>query len=343
MMLAVLTAAGAVVLGALTHITGRLDQARTALHDGQVQMAQGQWQGAIRTLQRGRAAVQNLPWQHDLAEALERQLRQTRLGQADADRTAAADALHQLADRVRFLYGAEQLAPEALHELEIYCGAFWDKRGRVTDRLTAADGRGLEATVRDDLLDLAIFWADLQARLAPPEAKEQSRRQALTVLAQAEALFGPSPVLDEERKLHGGARQGPGPPTAAHGGNRSRQGTAWEHYALGRALLRTGDLERAAEEVRRAVRMQPQGLWPNFYQGLCAYKQGRYADAVTAYSVCIGAAPQAAGCFYNRALAFVALGRNEDALRDYDQALRLDSTLALAALNRELLQKGAKR
>jgi len=89
--------------------------------------------------------------------------------------------------------------------------------------------------------------------------------------------------------------------------------------------------------------MQPQGLWPNFYQGLCAYRQGRYADAVTAYSVCIGATPQAAGYFYNRALAFVALGRNEDALRDYDQALRLDPTLALAALNRELLQNGAKR
>jgi peptide/nickel transport system permease protein len=36
-------------------------------------------------------------------------------------------------------------------------------------------------------------------------------------------------------------------------------------------------------------------LWPNFYHGLCAYRRGRYADAVTAFSVCIGAAPDAAG------------------------------------------------
>jgi tetratricopeptide (TPR) repeat protein len=343
MMLAVLTAAGAVALGALTHINGRIDQARTALYDGQVQMAQGQWQGALRTLQRGHAASWGLPWQNDLARALARQLRRARQGQAAANRAAAADALHQLADRVRFLYGADQLAPEALRELETYCRAFWDKRRRATECLTAAGGGGLEAAVRDDLLDLAIFWADLQVRLAPPEEKEQGRRQALTVLAQAEVLCGPSPVLDEERRIHGGAGALPGTPTAARGGNRSDQGTAWEHYALGRALLRSGELERAAAEVRRAVRMQPQGLWPNFYQGLCAYRQGHYADAITAYSVCIGAAPQAAGCCYNRALAFVALGRTEDALRDFDQALRLDPTLALAALNRELLQNGAKR
>jgi tetratricopeptide (TPR) repeat protein len=340
MMLAVLTAAGAVALGALTHINGRLDQARTALYDGQLQMAQGQWRGAVRTLQRGRAAVRGLPWQHDLAETLERQLRRAQHGQADADRTAAVAALHQLADRVRFLYGADHLSPEALGELDAYCRAFWDKRDRVTKRLTATGRGGLDARVRDDLLDLAIFWADLQVRLAPSEQKEQGRRQALTVLAQAEALLGLSPVLDEERKIHSGPGPDRGPFTA---GNRSGPGTAWEHYALGRALLRTGELERASKELRRAVRMQPQGLWPNFYQGLCAYRQGRYADAVTAYSVCIGAAPQAAGCFYNRALAFVALGRTEDALRDYDQALRLDPTLALSALNRELLQKGAKR
>jgi tetratricopeptide (TPR) repeat protein len=108
--------------------------------------------------------------------------------------------------------------------------------------------------------------------------------------------------------------------------------------------LQSGDLERAATELRLAVRLQPQGLWPNFYQGLCACHLGRYADAVTAYSVCIGAAPEAAGClFYNRALAFDALGRTEQALADYDQALQLDPTLAVATLNRGMLHYRMKR
>jgi tetratricopeptide (TPR) repeat protein len=340
MMLAVVLAAGAVVLGAVSYLNQRLEQARAGLNDGQVLMAQGQWAGAVRALQRGQAAARDLPWQPDLAVELDRQLRLAEDGQAAADRTAAARDLHQLAERVRSLYGADQFPPEALRGLEARCRVFWEKRPRIMDRLRAA-GTALAPAVRDDLLDLAIFWADLQVRLASPAEQAQARRQARTVLAQAEALLGPSPVLDEERKLHGATSSPPGR-------SGTTQRTVWEHYALGRALLRRGELDRAAEEVERAVRMQPQGLWPNFYQGLCAYRQGRYAEAVTAYSVCIGAAPAgkpsaAAGCFYNRALALVALGRTEEALRDYDQALRLDPTLALAALNRELLHNRVKK
>ena len=80
-----------------------------------------------------------------------------------------------------------------------------------------------------------------------------------------------------------------------------------------------GKPDRALEQINQAVRLEPQGLWPNFYQGVCAYRLGRYADAVAAYSVCIGAAPEAVGClFYNRALAFDALGRTEQALDDYE-------------------------
>jgi eukaryotic-like serine/threonine-protein kinase len=340
MMFAVLIAAGAVALGAVSSFNQRLGQARDALHDGKALMAQGQWGGAIRALQRGQASARGLLWQQELRDSLDQQLRLAEQGQAGAARDAAARELNQLADRVRFLYGAEGVAPEeALRGLESPCRDLWDKRARVVRRLGAG-----APEVRDDLLDLAIFWADLRVRLARPAEPAQARREALTVLDQAEALFGPSPVLDEERKLHGGA----GLPRAGKGGG---WGTAWEHYALGRALLRSGDLKRAADEVARAVRLEPQGLWPNFYQGLCAYRQGRYEDAVTAYSVCIGAAPRnaegkasrAAGCFYNRALAFVALGRTKEALRDYDQARRLDPSLELDGLKRQLLLERAKQ
>jgi hypothetical protein len=56
--------------------------------------------------------------------------------------------------------------------------------------------------------------------------------------------------------------------------------------------------------------------------------------------VCIGAAPAAAGCFYNRALAFAGVGRTEQALDDLEHARRLDPTLAAAldALGRRLHQ-----
>jgi serine/threonine protein kinase/Flp pilus assembly protein TadD len=345
MMLAVFLAAGAVALGAVSHLTQRIEQARAALHDGQVQMTNGQWEGAMRTFQRGLAVARGIPWQRDLADELDRRLGQAEQARTGARRAAAICELHQLTDRVRFLYGANHFPPGSLRGLGALCRALWENRGRIVERLSPAGSPALEPVVRDDLLDLAVFWADLQVRLAPPAGKEEARRMALTVLAQAEALFGPSPVLNEERKLYGAPGRNPEPPdpTRSAGGTGPGEKTAWEHYALGRSLLRAGDLEGAAAEVGRAVRLQPQGLWPNFYQGLCAYRQGRYADAATAYSVCIGAAPEAANCFYNRALAFAALGRTEQALPDYDQALRLDPTLAIAALNRGLLHYRAQR
>jgi tetratricopeptide (TPR) repeat protein len=222
------------------------------------------------------------------------------------------------------------------------------------ERLGPGGGHPLEPGVRNDLYDLAIFWADLQVRLAPPDGKEAARREAQTVLAQAEAQLGPSPVLEAERKYYGTTDRAdtlvgptgtkafdPVGPTLLSA--RDAPPAAWDHYALARALLRSGDLGRAAEEAGRAVRLEPQGLWPNFYQGLCAYRLGRYADAVRAYSVCIGAAPEAACCFYNRALALEGLGDAEQALNDYGLALRLDPTLAAAALNRGMLHYRARR
>jgi serine/threonine protein kinase/tetratricopeptide (TPR) repeat protein len=335
MMLAVLTAAAAVAFGALSHVRQRLEEARTALIDGGALVARGEWEGAISTLSRGRAAARGVPFQRDLADELGRQLGLAEQARTAARRTAAGRELHQLADRVRFLYGANHVPPQIIRGLAAGCRAFWENRARVVERLSNPGSPALEPVVRDDLLDLAIFWADLQVRLAPPAGKPDARRKALTVLAQAESLVGASPVLDEERRFHGAPLTPPRKAPPAQ--------TAWEHYALARSLLRSGNLDRAAAETERAVRLQPQGLWPNFYRGLCAYRRGRYADAALAYSVCVGTAPQAAGCFYNRALALAALGRTKQALLDYDRALRLDPALAAAALNRGMLHYRAKR
>jgi tetratricopeptide (TPR) repeat protein len=336
MMLAVLTAAAAVVLGAASSFHLRVDQARTALSDGRMQMAQGESGAAISTFERGLAVTRELLFHRDLADELEFQLRLAERARTEADRAAAARELHRLADRARFLYGMDRFPSQGLRDLEASCRAFWRDRHRVVEHLRVATDNPLPPAVRDDLLDLAICWADLQVSLAPRNGTE-ARRRALTVLAQAEALVGPSPVLDAERMLRGEPR---GYPPDFTVGIRK---TAWEHYALARCLLRSGNLTRAAEEAERAVGLEPQGLWPNFYQGLCAYRQGRYADAVLAYSVCIGSASEAAACFYNRAAALAALGRTDQALRDLDQALRVDPTLAVAALNRGLLRLRAKQ
>jgi hypothetical protein len=54
--------------------------------------------------------------------------------------------------------------------------------------------------VQTDLLDLAILWTGLRVRLAAGHQAGAARREALKVLAEAEATFGPSCVLDHEQR-----------------------------------------------------------------------------------------------------------------------------------------------
>jgi len=152
------------------------------------------------------------------------------------------------------------------------------------------------------------------------------------VLRAAEAEFGRSPVLDQERRARG----------LAVGPNAPAPVTAWEHYALGRCLLRAGDLPEAARHLDEAVRREPGGLWPNFYRGQCAYLRGRHEEAVTAFSVCVGAAPDQAAPYANRGRAHAALGRQADAQGDCEQALRLDAANAAARQVLAELEAGAK-
>jgi serine/threonine protein kinase/Tfp pilus assembly protein PilF len=244
----------------------------------------------------------------------------------DQERERLAQQLHRLADQLRGRAGAPAPAGPALRSLEAACRDLWERRGLVCERLGSA-------RARDDLLDLALCWCDLHVGLSPADRLPAARREALAVLAEAEASFGPSPVLAHERRQHGDAGVPAGP--AAR--------TAWEHTALGRSWLRDGDWDRAAEHLDAALRLEPVGLWPNFYRGLCWQHAGRYQEAVTAFSVCVGAAPDSAAGFYNRGLACAALGRADEAGRDYDRALQLDPTFAAAALNRGILHYRAGR
>src|SRR5262249_10324169 len=152
-----------------------------------------------------------------------------------------------------------------------------------------------------------------RVRLARPGETADARHEALDALAEAESLFGRSPVLEVERRRH---REALGLADDSQSGAAPVPRTAWEACALGRASLAAGDLTTASTQLEHAVRMQPQGLWPNFYHGVCAYRMGRYEDAALAFSVCVGAAPDLAAAYSNRALALAALGRTSRAVAD---------------------------
>jgi serine/threonine protein kinase/Tfp pilus assembly protein PilF len=321
----------ALAVGALgwAHVSRQAEQARAALREGRDYVRQHQDGAAVASLRRGLGLAEESGLHGDLARELREELRL-------AERAQAAGELHLIVERIRALSGSDPLPPAQARAAEEHCRAFWERRDLIAQQL------GPQA--RDDMLDLALLWTELRVRLASPGEAAAAHRDALRVLDEAEALYGASRTLCRERQDHAAALGlSDLAAEAARRGAALAPRTAWEHYALGRALLRADDPAAAAPWLERAVELQPQGLWPNFYRGKCAYRLGKHADAVSAFTACVALAPDSSWCYYNRGLAYAGLGRPDDALRDYDRALRLDPSLAAAALNRGMLHYHAGR
>lgn len=307
----------AVATGAIRYVGDRIDQADAALTQAQKELDRRDWSAAAGTLRRGLAAFDELPGHWNITDELNRRLVQAQLGVEAEERATAIRTLRTLADRVRGLYGSDLPPMPARQQLAENCRLFWNNRAAILARF----GPEHQPDVRSDVLDVAIFWANLQP------GNGGGRAEAVRILSEAEEQFGACPVLDEEMRLHGAVRP-----------RRQTDGaipdSAWRHYALARAYLKSGDLQGAEEQSRQALDLDPRGMWPNFYRGLCADRAGRYSEAAGAFSVCIGLASEPAACFYNRALAYRALGRSDLAVDDFSRALRIDSNLAAAAIDR---------
>jgi eukaryotic-like serine/threonine-protein kinase len=329
---AVLLLLGIAAVGVGLHVSRRLERAGAALKAGRQALEQLRHAEARAAFRRGLDLAEDLPLGGDLVTGLNAGLRQ-------AERAEVAAELHAAAERLRGLYGAEQL-PAAAREAEALCRALWKKRKRILMRLGPDLPAGLGRQVRDDLLEVAVLWSDLRVRLAPAGESAAARREALRTLAEAETAFGLSAALCHERRrlaealgLAAQAR------AAAAAAAQTPPRTAWEHYALGCSWLRAGELERAAEELERAAELEPQGLWFNFARGRCAHLRGRHQEALAAFAACVAGAPESAVCRHNRGLAWEALGQPAQALHDYERAAQLDPALAAAVLARDRLHE----
>jgi tetratricopeptide (TPR) repeat protein len=317
----------------------RVSRADAALAVGRRQLVQQHYDDAAETLQRGLDAVQNLPVGRDLA----RQLAEERYR---AQRGRVAQHLHDLAEQVRFRYDGTPLLPALRGSLQTACRELWDQRERLLDHRHGDLGEAAEEQIRTDLLDLALFGADLRARAAERERDPAgARREVLRLLEEAESVFGASATLARQRQACAvalGDRETA--EAAARQAAQLRPRTAWEHYSLGRSLMAADDLPRAAGELAQALDQEPAGFWPRFQQGLCLYRLGRdhYRDAAEAFRVCTALAPGSAECFYNLARVEAEAGQTEAAVRDYDRALQRNPGLAEARQNRAALLQQRK-
>jgi tetratricopeptide (TPR) repeat protein len=302
----------------------QLHQGRLALIDGREHLAHHRTGEAISAFQRGLALAEPMPRSGELAKELREQLRL-------AQGSQVAQELHRLVEGLRPYYSVASLPNSEARSVEVSCRLFWDKRHLIHQRLEPQLDPDLTRQMRTDMLDLAILWTDLRVRLAGDQ-EAAARHEALDVLNQAEELFGPSCVLDQERSTQAEVLGLPKPVQTT-----SLPRSAWEHAALGRALLRSGHLEAAAVQFQQALDLQPGDLWANFYSGLCSYRQAHFEDALIAFNACVALAPDRAWCFYNRSLANKQLGRQEKAFQDIHTAQRLDPTLAAPPLDYQRL------
>jgi tetratricopeptide (TPR) repeat protein len=307
-------------------------RAQAALIQGEEQLQRRHYEEAVHTFAHALTRVENRPGSRAVAASL-----QTALTRAQHNR--AAQTLHDVAERMRFLADESAQSTAGLRQLEQSCRALWEARTKIQD----AAGRSLSPEMREqaqvDLLDVAVLWSDLRVRLADPAEIDDARLEALRVLAEAETLFGPSSVLHQERRghaealgLHAQAE------LAAQSAALVEPRSTWEFFAEGRTLMRKGAIHEARRRLDGAVSKAPGSFWANFYQGQCAYRAGQHADAIAAFRTCLSLEPDRAECYYNRGLAYAALKDVRGALRDYDRALELNPRLAAASLNRGILR-----
>lgn len=296
--------------------------AEQALFEAQSQLGQGQFADAERSLNRGRELAEQLPGSSSLVQAMDHRLQLARRGRQAQD-------LHALVEQLHFFAIEPAFAPARLHVIDAGCRNIWDMRHFLSSAHAGELEMRIEKAIDADLRDLALLWPELRLHLAG--GHEKSWRDAWQILGQAEELFGPSVVFRLARGRHGQALGLANPPSKSN--DNADPGSAWGHLALARHWLHTEKWQRADHHLAQARLLEPTGFLVHLYDGVSAHRQGKFARAAVAYSVCVGQAPRPES-FYFRALAFAALGQEEQALADLKQALELNRNLAAPALER---------
>jgi len=324
--LTIFTALAAVIALGLVFYRERVQAIQTSLDDGRNLRAQGRFPEAVHTLNRGLKESGSVPAVEHLRRSIDQQLQLARRGQKAA-------ALHQLADLVRFRFGVDlPSAAEGRMLIQSFM-TIWKERAVLLGPGPEMLDPTTERVIRTDLLDLASACVELRLGLAPPAEAAAARRDALLLIDQANDTCGPNLRLDRLRGLAAGK--------PAEADSLEEEGStsfrAVDHYDRGRSYLRAARFRDAAVEFQHVLDERPQDFWPNFYQGVCAYRLRQFHDSLAAFRTCIALAPDSAECYYNRALAAAAIGRLEDSARDYGRALELDPALWFASLNRGIL------
>ena len=93
-------------------------------------------------------------------------------------------------------------------------------------------------------------------------------------------------------------------------------------------------MEKAIDEYRRALAIEPDHYWSLYQLGRCYVSLGRNAEAVEVLGTCVALKPKSPWAYSTRGIALAAQKRFQDAENELDRAVRLDPEFRVARLNR---------
>lgn len=107
------------------------------------------------------------------------------------------------------------------------------------------------------------------------------------------------------------------PPHAAAPGRE----TAEAHYALGRSLILTGDIQRGWAHLQRALALKPGYAQPRVLWGQLLLQRGQYADALDSFRRAAESDPNCADAHLCAGTVLALLGKPAAAVASYDAAI----------------------
>lgn len=334
----------------------RMARAEKALSEAKGHLQEQKYELALVTLNAGRALLPEGTDAQPLLAAFDEQ-------QQLARRQQASHLLHAGVDDLRAAVVMERLPSAEIASLEQKCRELWERRDTFL-----SDSENADARTRQDVIDLAVIWSELAMRqelLPEPLVADlqRTRRTLLEVLNEAEQRCGTSALLAALRTGHQRALGEDAPRADQHGASKL---AAWEHVALARQLLQQTDDSRAAAataarlasaspaeafvaaglgsarmpaaltgwHLEQALAQEPGHYWAHFYQGVAAFRERRFGDAVMAFRTAVALRPRHPAGYNNRGRAAASAGDLKQALTDYTKALDLDAGFHAAAWNR---------
>jgi len=115
----------------------------------------------------------------------------------------------------------------------------------------------------------------------------------------------------------------------------------FEAYALAMNALRQGNWEQVIALMGQVAAGDPQAADPHYFIGEAHRIVARHEEAIAEYNAALRLNPSFAPAYLGRGLADLALRRPQDAAHDFDEAIRLDPNYVDAYLARAALAAGA--